>query len=123
MPRRSKLVRTRCWPTGAVVVVVVVVLRVRVQMHRRRFVVVGRARVCSAPSPCLSRFKHVLEGIDGVVTDDRVVLAALAAFFNISADGGMVDVVGCVGSCGWRERNGRASVQLKLGRWNGRKLN
>jgi hypothetical protein len=34
-----------------------------------------------------------LEGIDGVVTDDRVVLAALTAFFNISADGGMVDVV------------------------------
>ena len=102
MPTRSKLVHTRCWPTGAVVVVVVV-LRVQVQMHRRRFVVVGRAMVCSAPSPCLSRFKHVLEGIDGVVTDDRVVLAALTAFFNISVDGGMVDVVGCVGFL-WAER-------------------
>jgi hypothetical protein len=100
------------------------VLRVRVQMHRRRFVVVGRAMVCSTPSPCLSKFKHVLEGIDGVVTDDRVMLVALAAFCNISgANGGMIDVVGCVGSCGRRERNGRAWVQLKLDRWNGRKLN
>jgi hypothetical protein len=94
-----------------------------VQMHCRRFVIVGRARVRSAPSRCLSRFKHVSEGIDGVVTDDRVVLAAVTAFCNISVDGGMVDVVGCVGSCGQRERNGCTSVQLKPGRWNGRKLN
>jgi hypothetical protein len=46
--------------------------------------------------------------------DDRVVPVAAAVFCNISAYGAMVDGVGCVGSRMARERNGRASVQLKL---------
>lgn len=40
--------------------------------------------------------KHIVEGIDGVMIDDRIVPAALAAFCNISVAGAiMVDGVEC----------------------------
>ena len=83
-------------------------------MHRR---CLGCGRpgfvVRSAASPLLGSSKYALEDNDGVMIDDRGVPAALAAFYNISAAGAMVDGVECAGSC----CDGRVAAMLKREKW------